>query len=303
MFQIHTFLAAASKIRRKSFIVCLKYIIVVLVVIATLSLKTNAQMRIDSYRVSFRNLPIHDVATNVQHSSVHRGEDVYYYQSTDSGFSQTFFDTLVRVDELLLPFVFNDGSQSLKSYQQDLSFRIDTLTNRIHDFYLYVGFSYDQDGWYSNQTITIDSFSLKRNNTGYEATISGDELAKAGITFHRTKGNISTSIAGWSATIDTTRSNFYSSTVSLLINGFLNLGVEKSHTLETMTISPNPASNLVTISVPTPEHQIHIYDMLAREVVSIVGSENTFSVNLSNLSNGIYWVKAGEFISKLHVLH
>ena len=166
----------------------------------------SAQMRIDSYQAFFRNIPINDVPTHVQRHNQHRGEELYFYKSNDSGESFSFGDTISRVDEVILPFIFNDHSQVEKPYYQDLSFVIDSSVNRIRNFYLYVGFSYDEGGWYSNQTITIDSIDLKRTPSGYHAYIDDSQLLKAHFDFHRYKGNISQSIAGWIATLDSNNS-------------------------------------------------------------------------------------------------
>lgn len=276
------------------------YWLVICCLLALMTSPVSAQMRIDSYQAIFKNIPINDVPTHVQHSNWHRGEGLYFYQSNDSGESFSFGDTISRVDVVILPFIFNDRSQVEKPYYQDLSFVIDSSVNRIRNFYLYVGFSYDEGGWYSNQTITIDSIDLKRTPSGYHAYIDDSQLLKAHFDFHRYKGNISQSIAGWIATLDS--NNLRRGSVELFINGSLPLAVKKVKSEEAITIVPNPAFGIVSISVPKQQTSIQIYDMLGREIpVQPLGADKTLRFNSASLACGIYWVRCGALVEKLIV--
>jgi len=59
------------------------------------------------------------------------------------------------------------------------------------------------------------------------------------------------------------------------------------------TIIPNPAPNQVTISSATPFHSVEIINFLGQTVVSQSSIGNTATINVSNLNNGIYFVRVG----------
>ena len=59
------------------------------------------------------------------------------------------------------------------------------------------------------------------------------------------------------------------------------------------TIVPNPATNQVTISSATPFQSVEIINFLGQTVVSQSSVGNTTSINVSNLNNGIYFVRVG----------
>ena len=57
------------------------------------------------------------------------------------------------------------------------------------------------------------------------------------------------------------------------------------------TIIPNPATNQVTISSATSFHSVEIINFLGQTVVSQSIEGNTATVNVSNLNNGVYFVR------------
>jgi len=59
------------------------------------------------------------------------------------------------------------------------------------------------------------------------------------------------------------------------------------------TIIPNPATNQITISSATSFHSIEIINFLGQTVVSLSSISNTATVNVSNLNNGVYFVRVG----------
>ena len=59
------------------------------------------------------------------------------------------------------------------------------------------------------------------------------------------------------------------------------------------TIIPNPATNQITISSATPFHLVEIINFLGQTVVSQSAEGNTATINVSNLNNGIYFVRVG----------
>jgi len=69
------------------------------------------------------------------------------------------------------------------------------------------------------------------------------------------------------------------------------------------TIIPNPATNQVTISSATPFHSVEIINFLGQTVVSLSSISNTATVNVSNLNNGVYFVRmsfdSGSSVKKL----
>ena len=55
---------------------------------------------------------------------------------------------------------------------------------------------------------------------------------------------------------------------------------------------PNPATNDVNLEfVQNGEKNISIYDMTGKQVINLVAAENKVKVNISNLSQGVYFVK------------
>jgi len=62
---------------------------------------------------------------------------------------------------------------------------------------------------------------------------------------------------------------------------------------------PNPASNLLTIDHHTPNSQIKIYDLTGRMVLSKENHVETTQIDISNLSNGTYFIRInGVFATK-----
>ena len=59
------------------------------------------------------------------------------------------------------------------------------------------------------------------------------------------------------------------------------------------TIIPNPATNQITISSATPFQSVEIFNFLGQTVVSLSAVGNTATLNVSNLNNGIYFVRVG----------
>ena len=57
------------------------------------------------------------------------------------------------------------------------------------------------------------------------------------------------------------------------------------------TMIPNPATNQVTISSATPFHSVEIINFLGQAVVSQSAEGNTATINISNLNNGVYFVR------------
>jgi len=59
------------------------------------------------------------------------------------------------------------------------------------------------------------------------------------------------------------------------------------------TVIPNPATNQVTISSATSFHSVEIINFLGQTVVSQSSIGNTATINVSNLNNGVYFVRVG----------
>jgi len=60
-----------------------------------------------------------------------------------------------------------------------------------------------------------------------------------------------------------------------------------------LKLYPNPASEIITISLPEaiPNTNINVYDSLGKEVYESNSLENKTTINISHLSKGIYYVK------------
>lgn len=260
----------------------------------------SAQMRIDSYVAVFSGLQIVDTAINVRSYQTRRGPSVYTYQSNDSGYSIVFGDTIARIDEVKSPFIEPDGTIIDRQYQKEISFVVDTSVNQLRNVYFYSGFSADSEGWYSNETFTLDSIDIQPTPNGYHSFIKNLQLIKANLDFHRYKGNISPNIPGWIAHLDP---DFLGNgSFEITINGSLPLAVKKVKSDDEITIVPNPAFGIVTISVPKQQTRIQLYDMLGREIqVHPLGADDILRFNSASLACGIYCVRCGALVEKLIV--
>tara|TARA_B100000508_G_C11465730_1_gene282281 strand:+ start:8653 stop:9330 length:678 start_codon:yes stop_codon:yes gene_type:complete len=74
--------------------------------------------------------------------------------------------------------------------------------------------------------------------------------------------------------------------------------------MKNIEIFPNPASNSVGIKVPIEIETIRLIDFHGREVLSQPVGEEEFSLDVSSLQRGVYWVlgmsaKGGTYHSKL----
>ncbi|MCW2119042.1 T9SS type A sorting domain-containing protein [Flavobacterium sp. 7A] len=69
-----------------------------------------------------------------------------------------------------------------------------------------------------------------------------------------------------------------------------NLGTEDFNSNDTITVIPNPASTSVIVSAPI-NSEIHIYNTLGSLLKKIQNSELKSTINVSDLSSGIYFVE------------
>ncbi len=65
-----------------------------------------------------------------------------------------------------------------------------------------------------------------------------------------------------------------------------------NYNLNNFTISPNPAHNIIQLSADKNINQVGIYNLTGQQVISLYPERMSLSVDLSNLNNGIYFVKA-----------
>lgn len=71
------------------------------------------------------------------------------------------------------------------------------------------------------------------------------------------------------------------------------LGVD-DNTIGNISISPNPASTVLTLLLPKSitEGQIVVFDMLGKQVFAeTFVAENSLPINVSNLNSGVYFIK------------
>lgn len=72
------------------------------------------------------------------------------------------------------------------------------------------------------------------------------------------------------------------------------LDVKDHPTEQVLSIYPNPASALVTLSSVPDNAQPRLYDMTGRPVeVAMQGAGSTVTLNLRDIAKGIYFVKCG----------
>ncbi len=66
----------------------------------------------------------------------------------------------------------------------------------------------------------------------------------------------------------------------------------QDHQIQGFSITPNPAHDQVMISAQEPIQNIEIYDLTGKKVISQNPSALQSMINLSDLKNGVYYVKA-----------
>ncbi|MEI6090073.1 MAG: T9SS type A sorting domain-containing protein [bacterium] len=77
------------------------------------------------------------------------------------------------------------------------------------------------------------------------------------------------------------------------------IGVEDEEADSIITISPNPATNFIEISKPCLDCNIEIYNVLGEKVISASARHAVqLRINIADLPKGMYFVKAGERITK-----
>jgi len=68
-----------------------------------------------------------------------------------------------------------------------------------------------------------------------------------------------------------------------------NVGLAENFELAIGNIYPNPATNMITLEVPVSS-ELRIFDNMGREVMSLTANNNKFSIDISALNEGIYYM-------------
>lgn len=80
-------------------------------------------------------------------------------------------------------------------------------------------------------------------------------------------------------------------------------GIDDLHASETVKLYPNPASDRVVVQLPAESDvkQITILDLSGRELIRTAATDNKTTIDINELSSGIYLIKAGSIIRRLIV--
>ena len=77
-----------------------------------------------------------------------------------------------------------------------------------------------------------------------------------------------------------------------------------NRTVNTVRIYPNPATDFINIELPKGCENLNIYNVYGVSVRSIsVKGQSNLLLNLTNLVNGIYWIKTGKIIKQFMLQH
>jgi hypothetical protein len=75
--------------------------------------------------------------------------------------------------------------------------------------------------------------------------------------------------------------------------------------LNTINIYPNPATEQVTLSSTNTIASVELFNSLGQKVLNLNADSNSVTINIANLSKGIYTIKTntenGQSVSKLIV--
>ncbi|MBQ2077106.1 MAG: T9SS type A sorting domain-containing protein, partial [Bacteroidales bacterium] len=74
----------------------------------------------------------------------------------------------------------------------------------------------------------------------------------------------------------------------------------ESNVAENFSIYPNPAANIVNV-ITDRNAELSIFNVTGKEVKHISANENTTSIDISELPNGLYFIVANGIAQKLTI--
>ena len=91
--------------------------------------------------------------------------------------------------------------------------------------------------------------------------------------------------------------NTLTDTVTVFVSG--GVGIENFSSKIPFSIYPNPTATILTIQSTTQNSQYTIYDLIGDEILHTQQKQ----IDISTLSNGIYFIRVGNFTQKFVVQH
>ncbi|MEZ4778981.1 MAG: T9SS type A sorting domain-containing protein [Flavobacteriaceae bacterium] len=151
-----------------------------------------------------------------------------------------------------------------------------------------VNFSFPHDTWFSIAFCVDISNGIE--NAQWQLYIAGNNVIPEGTPYVSETGEIPTSLGGI---------NFFSisNNNEYFVDDFRYINAQEGCLLNIsqynrpkITLSPNPSESEVTISANTTLTQITIYDVFGKRVMYKPIFSNQFSVDVSSLMNGVYFI-------------
>lgn len=163
------------------------------------------------------------------------------------------------------------------------------------------------DGW---GTITTPAFSnvacLRQYRRDINTTTSYNHTTGGGWTLQPSSGtnpnpavDTSYSYAWWSNTKKFSLVNIVTNPVGVVTSASYLLiqtatGIEEPTVNNNITISPNPASDFITISGLTEMYAVNIFDVTGKLIESRLLKNSNTSINISGYENGIYFYEVSD---------
>ncbi len=155
-----------------------------------------------------------------------------------------------------------------------------------------------------NSTATMNIFILKLNTNGdflWAVSFDGNQFSRGYSIFVDGFGNVYTT-GSFGGTVDfdpgpgVVNSNCASLSIFNIFVHKMNqviTGYSEHQVMNDIGLYPNPTNSIVTLSGIEKESTIEIFNVLGEKIISIQCQNTSVDLNLSELANGIYFVKVG----------
>ncbi|MCB0456954.1 MAG: T9SS type A sorting domain-containing protein [Flavobacteriaceae bacterium] len=151
-----------------------------------------------------------------------------------------------------------------------------------------IPFLFPHDQWF-NVSFCVDITS-GIENAQWQLHIAGNNVIPEGTPYISESGEIPTSLGGINFFSISSNNEYY-------VDDFTYINAQEGCLLNTsqfnrskITLSPNPSENELTLTSLTLMNGFTIYDAIGKQVMSRSISSNQFAIDISSLTNGIYFI-------------